>query len=109
MAKLDKLPALAIIDGYKGVLDFYLCMGIPCVRKWPSSPGKNRSAAVQAQWPVFATAARLYSQLTPAMWQVYFDMAKDTSLTARDVFTKSYISGMLTWYVAPDDLPPDGP
>lgn len=100
---------MAIVDGYKGTLDFYYHQGVPCVRLWPRSPGKIRSQAVMNQWPIFATAARLYRDLSPAMHQVYLDMAAQTSLTARDVFTKSYISGMLSWYTPPDDYQQDTP
>lgn len=109
MAKLTALPSLAIIDGYKGVIDFYIHRGIPCARKWPTSPGRIRSEAVMAQWPVFSNASRLWTQLTPAARQPYVDMAVSTNLTPRDIFTKSYISGMFSWYTPPDDLPPDGP
>jgi len=94
---------MAIVKGFKGTLDFYYNMGIPCVRKWPQSPGKIRSEAVMAQWPVFANAAKLYRDLSPAMKTVYLEMAAETNLTARDVFTKSYISGMLSWYTPPAD------
>jgi len=109
MARITRLPSQAIIDGYKGTLDFYVCMGIPCVRKWPTSPGHIRSEAVMQQWPIFTLAAQLWRQLSESARQPFVEMAMSTNLTARDVFTKSYISGMFSWYTAPDDLPPDGP
>lgn len=109
MAKITAMPSQDIIDGYKGTLDFYVHRGINCVRKWPASPGKIRSQAVMAQWPIFSNASRLWNQLTPAARQPYVAMAVSTNLTARDVFTKSYISGLFSWYTPPDDLPPDGP
>lgn len=93
---------MAIVDGFKGLLDFYVYMGIPVVRRWPRSPGKIRSEAVMQQWAPFANSARLYHTLPASMQQVYFDMAVSTNLTARDVFTKSYISGMLSWYTPPE-------
>ena len=59
MARLDRLPATAVIDGFKGTLDFYAYKGIPVVRRWPrtSTSGSNpASAAIHAP---FARAAQL--------------------------------------------------
>ncbi len=43
MARLDRLPETAIIDGFRGVLDFYVDNGVPVVRSWPKKgrPGAD--------------------------------------------------------------------
>jgi len=97
MAKLTVMPQLAIIDGLKGKIDFYLWMGIPVARSWPRSPGHDRAPAVEAAWIPFSYAASHWKNLSLEIKQAYFDMAQNTGLTARDMFTRSYISGLYTY------------
>ena len=87
------MPEQSIIDGFKGKIDFYLYMGIPVARRWPRSPGHNRAPAVQAQWVAFAEAARLWSTLAPEVKAAWEELAADSDLTAKDWFTRGYISG----------------
>lgn len=104
MAKLKVLPHLAIIDGFKGVVDFYVnhqtCdpelkgPGIPCARKWPRSPGHLRAPAVEAQWPAFAYAAAEWNNLSQEIRDAYNEMASGTGLSGRDMFTRSYLTGL---------------
>ena len=94
MAKLLVLPEQAIIDGFKGKIDFYQWLGLPVARKWPRSPGHNRSPAVQAQWDTFIDANQLWSQLSPEVQAAYNDLATGTDLTGKDFFVRSYISGL---------------
>lgn len=93
MAKLANMPSTAIIDGFKGVIDYYVHDGIPCARRWPRSPSAPRAPAVQATWQVFIDAVALWPTLSPAVMQAYKDMAVDTTLTGRDYFMKSYMIG----------------
>jgi len=69
-------------------------MGIPVARKWPRSPGKRRTPAVEAQWPIFAAAAKLWNELSQEVKDAYIKMASGTALAGRDLFTKSYITGI---------------
>ncbi len=94
MAIIKRLPSQAIIDGFKGTLDYYVCMGIPCVRMWPRSPGKNRTAAVKAQWPAWTTASREWSNLSPAVQDAYRTLATNSGLSGRDMFTRAYLTGL---------------
>ena len=41
MARLTQMPAQAVIDGFKGVLDMYYWLRIPCARKWPRHPKRK--------------------------------------------------------------------
>jgi len=102
MSKLGALPALAIIDGFKGVIDYYVnhqtCdpelagPGIPCARSWPRSPGQKRAPLVEAQWPAFTWAASNWNSLSPEVQEAYRKTAQGTNLTARDLFTKAFIT-----------------
>jgi len=104
MAKLTALPSLAIIDGFKGVIDFYVnhqsCdpevkgSGIPCARKWPKSPGHLRAEAVMSQWSAFTYASREWGNISAEVQEAYKAMAKGTGLSGRDMFTRSYLKGL---------------
>lgn len=94
MAKLVALPHQAIIDGFKGTIDFYVHRGIPCARAWPKSPGKIRSEAVMAQWPLFSYASQEWSHLSPTIQDAFKQLATDSGLSGRDMFTRAYLSGL---------------
>jgi len=110
MAKLTALPSLAIISGFKGVIDFYVnyqsCdrevagKGIPCARRWPRSPGHFRSPEVMEGWSAFSEAAKYWTQLTPEIQDAYNKMASGTGLSGRDMFTRGYISGLYRYETA---------
>ena len=91
MAVITKMPSAAIVNGFKGTLDFYVHQGTLCVRKWPSSPGHNRAPAVEAQWSIFTTATRLWNELSQDIREAYNQMAAGLHLTGRDIFVKGYI------------------
>lgn len=91
MAIITKLPGLKIIDGFKGVLDFYVYMGKVVVRTWPKKPSMPRSPASTATALVFGYAAHYWNALSPEIQQAYNDTASGSSLTGRDLFVKSFI------------------
>jgi len=95
MTILTALPSQAIISGFKGKVDFYLWMGIPVARKWPRSPGHKRAPAVEAQWPVFTTASRIWGKMDAEIRESYNQTVHGTNLTGRDLAIKAYISGYL--------------
>jgi len=94
MGKLKVMPQQAIIDGFKGTIDFYVYMGIPCFRKWPKSPGKLRAPAVMATWASFSYIANKWLLLPDEIRAAYEEMASGTGMTGRDMFTRSYLSGL---------------
>lgn len=95
MVKLASLPEAAIIDGFKGTIDFYVHDGVPCARRWPRSPSAPRAPAVQAYMQIFKDGVALWPTLSPAVQQAYNDMAVGTKMTARDLFMTGYISGLV--------------
>ncbi len=98
MAKLTALPSLAIIDGLKGKIDFYVYMGIPVARSWPRSPGHKRAPAVEAQWPSFTLSTQLWNQQSEAVQDAYRLTATGSTMSGRDLSAKAYLSG----YVHPE-------
>jgi len=94
MAKLTKMPSLAIINGFKGSIDYYVYMGLPCARKWPRSPGHKRAPDVEAQWPNFTNATKLWQRLSPEVQQTYIDLASSTTLRGFDWFMRGYLAGI---------------
>jgi len=94
MAKLVNMPSLAIIDGFKGIVDYYVYMGLPCARRWPHSPGKKRAPDVEAQWPAWTNATRLWMQLSPFIQDAYKQLAAGTYISGYEWFIRGYISGI---------------
>jgi hypothetical protein len=95
MAKLTALPEAAIINGFKGTIDFYVHDGIACARRWPRSPSAPRAPAVQATWQVFKDGISLWPKLSPAVQAAYVEMSVGTTLTGRDYFMKDYMIGAI--------------
>ena len=67
MAKLLQLPEAAIIDGFRGVLDFYVWKGIPCVRSWPQNKASGFTPGALLNQPILARSARLKRFISPSL------------------------------------------
>lgn len=104
MAVIAKMPSARIINGFKGVIDFYVYKGVSCARKWPKKPTGRRTPEVEAQWPVFQEAAALWAEISSVVRDAYEEMALATNLTAKDMFFRGYISGTLRYYYPVDEL-----
>jgi len=94
MAKLIALPEQAIIDGFRGVIDFYDYCGIPVARKWPRKIGPHRSPGVMSTWAAFTYASREWTNLSQVIKDAYNTMAGNSGLSGRDLMTRSYLGGM---------------
>jgi hypothetical protein len=92
MAKLASLPSKDIINGFEGVLDFYVRDGVAVCRKWPRPITIERAAAVQAQWPVWTDAMTLWNTLDPSVQAAYKTMASGSTLSGRDMMVKMYVN-----------------
>lgn len=102
MAIISVLPAQHIIDGYRGVLDFYvLCRGgaakTVCVRKWPVTPKTSLSKGTVAAQKPFAIAAAAIPKVSQDMKDIYSEMAGGTSYTWKDVAMTLYLNGAKTY------------
>lgn len=96
MAVITRMPNERIISGFRGIIDFYYYMGLSVVRKWPRSPGKRRSPAVEAQWVPFKEAAALAKELSATMIEFYRENASTSHMHWKDLFFRSYLSGLPT-------------
>ncbi len=101
MAKLKTLPSEAVISGFKGVVDFYLWMGIPVARKWPRSPGHRRAPLVEEQWPAFSYVAKLWNTLPDYIQEPYRKLAAGSGLVGRDMFARAYLTGLYRYPTGP--------
>jgi len=91
MARLTALPSVDIIRGFKGVIDFYLWKGLPCVRKWPYTPPSRRTTATIAAAALFGEILKSYRLLADNVLDAYRATAAGTPRTARDVYTSSVL------------------
>ncbi|MBA7568527.1 hypothetical protein ES708_10256 [subsurface metagenome] len=94
MAIITEMIGEKIISGFRGTLDFYYYMGVPCVRRWPRSPGHIRSPEVMAGWAPFSYSVREWNNLSPEVRRAYEIMAGDSGLSDRDMFMRSYMKGL---------------
>ncbi|GAI68297.1 unnamed protein product [marine sediment metagenome] len=94
MAKISAMPQRAIIDGFKGTIDFYNYMGVPCARAWPKSPGKSRSPEVMAQWPIFSYASKEWNNLSQTVRDSYNTLSTNSGLSGRDMQVRAYLTGL---------------
>lgn len=102
MAIIDALPAQHVIDGFRGVLDFYiLCRGgkakTICVRKWPVTPKQSLTAATIAAQKPFAVAAASIPKVSQDLKDLYSEMAGGTSYTWKDVAMTLFLNGSKTY------------
>jgi len=85
MARIDALPSIEIIRGFKGILDFYLWRGLPCVRAWPKYRPAKQTAASLAAALVFGAIVKSYGLLGDLPLEAYRQDALDQTRTARDI------------------------
>jgi len=86
MARIHALPSLEIIRGLKGILDFYVWRGLPCVRAWPQYRPARQTAASLAAALFFGAVVKSYSLLGDVPLEAYRLDAKDQPRSARDIF-----------------------
>lgn len=93
MAKLIALPEQHIIDGFKGVLDFYVWKDIACARKWPVWRPRAPYPAEAINQQAFAYINKLWSTLPPNIKTAWNDLASGTGLTGKDLSVRAYMAG----------------
>ena len=94
MVRLSEMPSQATIDGYKGLVDFYLWKGVPCARRWPRYTPRNPTDAERANQERFAYINKLASSVGPEVREYYSRMAAGTSWTWKDLFVRAYMTGI---------------
>lgn len=96
MAVIASLPSRAVIDGLRGVLDFYEWCGLHIVRSWPQQHIKKRAPGVVTAQQTFAYAHLLSSTLPANVVETWQDLASKSNLTWRDWMARAYVGGALT-------------
>lgn len=91
--KLDKMPPQYIIDGFKGVIDFYYWKGIPCARKWPVWRARQPTPDEASNQEDFAYINKLWRTLPANLIEAYNAWATPTTLTGKDWFVRAYMKG----------------
>ena len=94
MARLVRMPAQIIIDGFKGVVDYYVCRGQPCARKWPHWRPRKSTPEELANQEDFSYITKVTRSLQPSIIEQYQRMAVSTPFTWRDLAIRAYMHGL---------------
>lgn len=94
MAKITAMPNQAIIDGFKGTIDFYLYMGIPCARKWPVWRPREPHPDERVNQDDFTRINQAASSLPLEFITAYKAMAQGTPFTWKDFMVRSFMRGL---------------
>lgn len=89
MARLKSLPNLQIIQGFKGVIDFYVRNGVPCARRWPRYRPANQTEPTKAAAAVFGSVIRNYHLLGEDALNFFVLDAADQTRTPRDIYASA--------------------
>lgn len=93
MTKLAALPDKKIIDSLKGVLDFYVYLGIPCVRTWPRYDPRRYPPTVIPPQDDFRYINQAVAELPDYIIAAYKEQAGGTRLAWKDVAVRCYLAG----------------
>lgn len=94
MVVLARLPEQAIIDGFKGTVDFYMYKDTACARSWPHYYPRTPTAPERANQDAFAYINRVARDLPPYILDQFKRMAQSTPFTWKDLLVRSYIRGI---------------
>ncbi len=94
MAILDNAPTQVIIDGFKGVLDFYQWRGLWCVRKWPVYKPRIPHVTESLNQQSFAYINKLWRTIPSFVQNLYRAMAVGTPFTGKDLYVIAYMGGL---------------
>ncbi len=105
MARLTALPSIDVIHGFRGILDFYLWKGLPCVRSWPRMTKAQQTEGTIAASALFGAISQGYALLGDGPLQAFQEAAKTQPRTARDLYI-SAVYGHLHERTIPEPPPP---
>lgn len=94
MAKLDKMPQQSIIDGMKGLVDYYYWKGISVARRWPRYFARTPTPDEATNQADFAYINKLYSQLALIIIVALKDHAAGTTQIGKDYLVRAYLKGL---------------
>lgn len=94
MTVLTALPSQAIINGFKGTVDFYLWKGVACARKWPRWRRRTATPEEAANQDAFRYINQVAGSLDPYIIAQYQAMAAGTPFTWKDLLVRAYMKGI---------------
>ncbi len=94
MVVLKKMPSKAIIDGFKGAVDFYLMRRTPVARKWPVYHPREPHQAEGVNQQAFAYVNKIAKTLPTYIIDQYKRMAQNTPFTWKDLLVRAYMKGI---------------
>lgn len=94
MVVLKKLPSQAIVDGFKGTVDFYMYKDTACARSWPRYYPRDPTAPERANQDAFAYVNQVARDLPVFIVDQYKRMAASTPFSWKDLIVRAYISGI---------------
>jgi len=103
MALIKQMPSKDIVDGFRGVLDFYTWCNLNIVRSWPKAPGRKRAPGVAAAGATFAYINQLASTLPEEVIEPYKELAIGTGLTWKDFLCRLYINASIEDFPVPPE------
>lgn len=95
MAKVEAMPSRAVIDGLRGVIDFYEWRGIACVRSWPRYAPSSQTKATKTSAGAFAYVQSQTNTLPANVVESWRWLASQSNLTWRDWMARAYMGGTL--------------
>lgn len=96
MAVLASMPSRAVIDGLRGVLDFYQWCDLVICRSWPRMRITERAPAVVSAQDRFSYIMQVSQDLPANVVESWHYLADQSNLTWRDWLLRAYLGGTLT-------------
>lgn len=93
MVTLAALPEKSIVDGFKGIIDFYVYRGTPCARSWPRTHWESYTPAAQVTATIFGRLAHEIPTSAPEIRAAALAMAADSPQTWKDTYTSILLGG----------------
>jgi len=89
MARIKSLPSIETIRGFRGILDFYVWRGLPCVRRWPNKGHHNRSPVEVAAGYTFGAIIKAFALVGGEVKALYDQDAVGQPRTGRDIYVSA--------------------
>lgn len=94
MAVLDALPAIEVIRGFKGTIDFYIRRGTPCARAWPRYRPARQTAPSKASAALFGQIIKGWALLGAYPKALFAQAARHQPRTARDLYVSAVLGNL---------------
>jgi len=93
MAIIKSMPSKDVVDGFRGVLDYYTWCDLVIVRSWPTRQKPHTSPREAAARERFIYINKLAPTLPPNVKATLEELAASGGLTWKDWLNRLYLSG----------------